>query len=382
MKMLDIDKLREGYKSWYGEPNRVFHFFIEPENSHQFQLDIFVYYPIEEEDLPTTAICTLGLSLLCLAQDNKNPLSELVLELSGKQAESDCKKIAESLVNLVEKGLLKSSCITAEEIYPHQVIPSNPDLNQFMVIDWGVGTTDYLPGIEPYVKLLRVVPLFSEEANQLMEIPIGARTQIVATTLSKKWDDAERERVQFSTGAINRLWHKIERWYEENAPLIFSELGAGASLADIAMFQQKTGLVLPEDFVASYMVHNGNVQFHDYRYLSLAQVEDNWNMLNKMLNDGKFIGTTHDPEKRIQDVWWHSAWIPFAEDSGGNLICIDLDPAANGVRGQVFYWEISDGPCGTHYTSFFAWLKAYKDLLYQGGLIVSADGFIIPKTAI
>ena len=50
----------------------------------------------------------------------------------------------------------------------------------------------------------------------------------------------------------------------------------------------------------------------------------------------------------IKFQWWNTGWVPVAQDSGGNLVMVDLCPdlESGGVVGQVIGWEAAMGPVG------------------------------------
>ncbi|HXV91932.1 MAG TPA: SMI1/KNR4 family protein, partial [Pseudonocardia sp.] len=75
----------------------------------------------------------------------------------------------------------------------------------------------------------------------------------------------------------------------------------------------------------------------------------------------------------IRADWWNPGWVPFAEDGGGNLYCVDLAPGERGVRGQVIRWEIHGGPCGPVAASFAEYLLGYRDDLTGGRYVYDPD---------
>ena len=54
---------------------------------------------------------------------------------------------------------------------------------------------------------------------------------------------------------------------------------------------------------------------------------------------GEFGGNPYVQTAKVKnDVRWRNGWIPVMADAGGNLLVLDLDPAAGGTRGQLFPW--------------------------------------------
>lgn len=204
-----MDKLLKSYTSFYGKPDLVFHFNANAQKTSQFPLDILVYDAIEAEDLFTTAFCTSGLSKACLVSNEAEYPSELIIELAGKQTNAHRKRIAESLAVSLSNKLSSSACLLPEEIYEMKFFPFAENMTHFFLMDWGVTTADFLPETDPPVRLLRIVPLFTEEAENLSEIPCGERTELLASALTSRWDNPKREVVNFAETAIQSVWGKI-----------------------------------------------------------------------------------------------------------------------------------------------------------------------------
>lgn len=181
--------------------------------------------------------------------------------------------------------------------------------------------------------------------------------------------------------SINAIWEKIEEWLKKNSPTLFERLKPGATNQELQEFEKKTGLTLPDDYKASLKRHNGEVSLTDYTYSPLHSVLSNWEMMSELDAKGKFnaLEIEGTGAGKIQPVWWHKGWIPFAEDSGGNMLCIDTAPGKRGKSGQILYMELQTGPQVSKYKSFSEWLDRYKKDLRQGKYEVGEDGFLNEK---
>jgi len=181
--------------------------------------------------------------------------------------------------------------------------------------------------------------------------------------------------------AIQNSWSEIEEWHRANAPRLLENLQDGASDQQIDEFEAATGVSLPEDYKASLKLHNGDVYIYDYQYLSLDGVLNKWLMMTHLSADGVFDG--RNPVDAgggvIQNTWWQRGWVPFAVDGGGNMICIDVAPAANGIVGQLLYMELQSGPGISQYKSFREWLERYRDDLHRGFYTVDEDGYLVER---
>lgn len=173
---------------------------------------------------------------------------------------------------------------------------------------------------------------------------------------------------------IDAIWKDIEAWLAEHAPDRAAELRPGASDAAIEALEKKIGHKLPADYVASLARHDGAANLSSYVYQDSKSVAASWEAMRETPTEGREIDA---PEaKVIKPVWWNKAWVPFAEDSGGNLLCLDLDPGPKGKKGQVLVFEMSMGPGPEGHASFGEWLADYRDGLKAGRFVVDDGGFI------
>ncbi|WP_349294132.1 SMI1/KNR4 family protein [Lysinibacillus sp. Bpr_S20] len=76
--------------------------------------------------------------------------------------------------------------------------------------------------------------------------------------------------------------------------------------------------------------------------LSTHDIIDIWGILRDLLERNEF-----DDFESVEAIgpvktesWWNVKWIPFAESTSGDLLCIDLDPANGGEVGQIItFWH-------------------------------------------
>lgn len=115
----------------------------------------------------------------------------------------------------------------------------------------------------------------------------------------------------------------------------------GASDEELSALEDKLGTKLPVEMKEFYKVHNGQnwTAGSDgfVRNLTLtpaSAILDNWT----------FLQEEFDPEHMEMDIGagikpllWNPKWIPIAENGAGDYLCLDTDPAEDGVYGQVLY---------------------------------------------
>ena len=145
-----------------------------------------------------------------------------------------------------------------------------------------------------------------------------------------------------------------------------------ATAAQIAALEQALGATLPADFRAHLLRYGGGerVPFYEYDGLNVDAILSRWQGLEELRESGTFAkAKPHELSqgpREVQFQWWHRGWVPFAEDGGGNLYCVDLDPDLNGRRGQVIAWEMHSGPVGPYAGSFADFLGKYVERLESG----------------
>ncbi|MFI6984063.1 SMI1/KNR4 family protein [Embleya sp. NPDC050154] len=154
------------------------------------------------------------------------------------------------------------------------------------------------------------------------------------------------------------------------AERLSSRRGA-ADPAAIAELEAAVGEPLPAEFRAYLRLFGGSAGLDVFEYdgMSVSEMISTRRGLTDLLAEGTFDSAEPhqlDPDdKSVRYRWWHPGWVPFARDGGGNLHCIDLAPEADGVRGQVFSWEIQGGPLPVRASSFERFLTAYRNSLLR-----------------
>ncbi|MCD6065266.1 MAG: molybdenum cofactor biosynthesis protein MoeA [Bacteroidetes bacterium] len=153
-----------------------------------------------------------------------------------------------------------------------------------------------------------------------------------------------------------------------------------ATAASVAKMEKMLGSALPADFLAYIQTQDFTLLFDgSYESLDGPQVIDRWKMMNEHLANGVFDDgriERHEEEdfgnwdgNYLKKVWWSNKWIPFAEDSCGNMKCIDLAPGKNGKKGQILSMEIQDGQgpyIDRNYSSFADYLNHQLNLIKNG----------------
>lgn len=172
--------------------------------------------------------------------------------------------------------------------------------------------------------------------------------------------------------SIALLWQRIEQWFASHAPHILDTLHPGASEEELVQAESALGVPLPEDFKASYRIHNGGGSaflaggMRRGRLGPLKDVVQAWSGFQVFESDWaeaepSFLGLPLSQRPPIQPVWYHPRLIPFANDESGQYWCLDLDPAPGGHLGQVIFWDHENGPGHVLFPNFETLLSQWAD---------------------
>lgn len=136
------------------------------------------------------------------------------------------------------------------------------------------------------------------------------------------------------------MLEEIKEILKIKAPTIFEAFQIGADESTINKLESLVGENMPIDMKDLYRESNGfddekfaNL-FYGFPFISLDKIIYTLGSL-----EGERDGLSlRYADKGINSSYTHSKKrIPICDDSGTSLICVDLDPTSDGVRGQVIY---------------------------------------------
>ena len=136
------------------------------------------------------------------------------------------------------------------------------------------------------------------------------------------------------------LWQEIQQSLLVIAPSIGESFQKPAEESQIKALEDAVAQPLPESFKEYLRTFNGQAQSDSPHYfmgynllLPTDEIIETYRMLVEDF-EGESIADELNPNK-IQPVLWDKGWIPFTDFEATTRICIDLNPATNGVKGQV-----------------------------------------------
>ena len=139
------------------------------------------------------------------------------------------------------------------------------------------------------------------------------------------------------------VWREILEQVQRISGQIFATLNVGATSAEISLLEQRVGVVLPQAFVEYLATVNGQsaagaecplVGFR--RLLGVAEIIEQMDLMESLFDATEVAA---GDENKIRQLLWSPLWVPFAVFEGYDALILDLDPAANGIYGQI--WVLS-----------------------------------------
>ena len=145
------------------------------------------------------------------------------------------------------------------------------------------------------------------------------------------------------------------------------------------------GFTLP-DALRAFLAHSTRPHPFDGNFIALELdgVVDRWRTMTERLEDGAFATRAEPPGvPALKPAWWDRLWVPFAEDSAGNLRCVDLEPGPDGIEGQIIGVEMQAGPASIEppRPSFHAFLTDHLALLRAGKVRVEGGALEVDRYA-
>jgi hypothetical protein len=132
------------------------------------RLDILYYFSEDQEESPTWT-ATAGLASCITSSICER--AELVLSIPATQSHSDYDNLCEGLANLVGSCLSRGLYFAPNQVIRNISIPLFERMNFVFVRDWwGYEFPEWLPNIEPGVRILKIVLIYKTEAEQLDNI--------------------------------------------------------------------------------------------------------------------------------------------------------------------------------------------------------------------
>ena len=183
---------------------------------------------------------------------------------------------------------------------------------------------------------------------------------------------------------IPKSWARISTWLKANAPDALTDAGPAVTTKEVDSAAKKMAVKLHADHVKFCQIINGAEssgifpaygEWEDMAFspMSLDDSTSAWEMLKQLLELGEFTDRPLVSVEGVANDFWNVAWIPFADNGGGDYYCIDMAPGKGGKKGQVIFHSHESGQHVVLATSLRDYLSQLADNLDAGRLEYDED---------
>lgn len=187
---------------------------------------------------------------------------------------------------------------------------------------------------------------------------------------------------------INELWARLEAWSSEHAPKMLEDLNPGASDEQIAGLSKALARELPESFLHSLRVHDGEndgwpskVMADMGACLPSGRIVEHWQMHRQIAEQmaDQLGGERSDEEVAelirdniitvdgsVRPETFHPAWVPIMDSNGNVFWALDFAPAEGGIEGQVIQVDLEGCEWKVVANSFAEFFASYVESLEAG----------------
>ncbi len=309
-------------------------------------------------------LCTCGLGQFDGFTTQRGETIEIYLKISGQFNQEKHAAIAKELDNFITT---KSNELIPT-IKKGSNLLKNNSFSQFknkknLIIESG-GIADYSGAL----KLFSISPITEAEASYFERVGLfsdvswDVRNEILfSDPLRMCFFEKESEKTSARKSGnkeIDDFWEQLLELSQKHNPVLYKRISesGSASMEDLQAVEKNFDVELPIEFKESWMLYT-TPNYDEYEGLSPSSSIRRGNEMIALMEDKSFAKKiknnkyNHDIE-RIQPVHFDPKWIPFAQDGGGNMLCIDMNPGPNGNSGQVIQWELRGGGAAFKVFSF------------------------------
>jgi cell wall assembly regulator SMI1 len=175
-------------------------------------------------------------------------------------------------------------------------------------------------------------------------------------------------------GSIEERWATIGGWLKSEYPDALSQFRKPATQAAILNAEKKLGVTLPDDYKQFLALHNGQEEFAPMvGFGALFAIEEVAEAHANIVGDETPVDVDEAGEG-VRPLDYCKGWIPISRSARGrDYLCIDLDPAKGGTRGQIIEYVVDSNARSLVAKSFADLLSLYFQQAQTGELDLDGD---------
>jgi cell wall assembly regulator SMI1 len=177
-----------------------------------------------------------------------------------------------------------------------------------------------------------------------------------------------------ATGDVAARWKTISDFLKAEHPQVLAHFNPPASPDAIAEAEKQLGETLPDDYKQFLLIHNGQKEFAPMVGLgSLFSIEQVAQARLGIFGEEEPIDESKVDEG-IRAVEYSEQWIPISKSARNrDYLCIDLNPAPSGARGQIIEYIVDFPARALVAKSFADLLSRYFREIQTGQIDVNKE---------
>jgi len=165
---LDLQSLHNAFEEWMGEIHETVPFRRETPNSEiPTEMDV-LYYLTDDPQEEDNIVITAGMSSRKF--ESPIPRIEIGYTLNTHGTPEDRQQWAKSLAEFAVKPFIEKHYFTTNMIVKDVSLKPFKHTNCVWIMDWFHPGDEYLPQLDIPVRLLRLIPLFESEAEEVVSL--------------------------------------------------------------------------------------------------------------------------------------------------------------------------------------------------------------------
>lgn len=147
----------------------------------------------------------------------------------------------------------------------------------------------------------------------------------------------------FDPARLDAAWDRYVALVSERLPDFPKRLAPGASLESLAAVEARVETPFSPDLRRLLSRADGSIDEADvfpcWSLYSADQLLEAWEIWRELHGEDYMRYEEPDPHAGAvkRGEHYRLGWLPFAGDGAGDLLCVDMDPGALGVPGQVIH---------------------------------------------
>lgn len=145
-----------------------------------------------------------------------------------------------------------------------------------------------------------------------------------------------------ATGSVKERWTTVVAWLGKHHPHVLEQFNPPATQSAIDEAEEALGVTFPDDYKQFLALHDGQSE-DGIGFVGFGPLKPVGELAGIKIFGEAEPCEPEDVGPGVRAVDYCEKWVPISESARGrDYLCIDLDPAPGGVRGQIIEYVADD----------------------------------------